>query len=180
MNQDHLEEIMKRNILSVLTICAAALIFVVPCAIAQGHPISTPTPPPALNSGEAASNTGMAVPAVEKSAPTVLRRNPGLAQELRPLLPSDITPQQAAVGFYDINHFVAAVHVSHDLSIPFTDLRCTELGGKYCSPETKAKSRSLESAILSLKPGMSKSAAKTATKTAEHESKAELKNVNTY
>jgi hypothetical protein len=169
---------MKRNILSVLTICSAALLFVVPAAHAQGA-VSHGGPGGGAPAGSTGDN-GMMMSGVEMSAPTVLQRNPGLAQELRPLLPSDITPKQAVVGFDDITHFVAAVHASHDLGIPFSDLRCTELGGKYCSPETKAKSRNLENAILSLKPGMSKGAAKAATKTAEHESKADLKRVNIY
>jgi hypothetical protein len=170
---------MKKNILSVLSVCSAALLFVVPSASAQGGAVSHPTGPGAVGGGAAASS-GMSVSGVEMSAPTVLQKNPQLAERLRPFLPADITPEQAAVGFDDINHFVAAVHVSHDLGIPFTDLRCTELGGKYCSPQTKAKSRNLENAILSLKPGMNKDAAKTAAKTADHESKADLKYVNTY
>lgn len=168
---------MKRNILSVLTICSAALLFVVPAARAQGGAIHVGGPgaggPPSI-----AGENGPSMSGVEMSAPTVLRNNPGLVQKLRPFLPADITPEQAVIGFDDITHFVAAVHASHDLGIPFTDLRCTELGGKYCSPETKAKSRNLESAILSLKTGMSKDTAKTAAKTAEHESKADLKYVN--
>ena len=170
---------MKKYILSALTVCSAALLFVVPSARAQGGAISHPTGPGAVGGG-AAGSSGMSVSGVEMSAPTVLHRNPQLAQRLRPFLPADTTPQQAAEGFDDIHHFVAAVHVSHDLGIPFTDLRCSELGGKYCSPQTKAKSRNLENAILSLKPGMSKDDAKTAAKTAEHESKADLKDVNTY
>jgi hypothetical protein len=170
---------MKKNILSVLSVCSAALLFVVPSASAQGGAISHGGPGGGAPAGSTGDN-GMNMSGVEMSAPTVLQKNPQLAQRLRPFLPADITPEQAAVGFDDINHFVAAVHVSHDLGIPFTDLRCTELGGKYCSPQTKAKSRNLESAILSLKPGMNKDAAKTAAKTADHESKADLKYVNTY
>ncbi len=168
---------MKRNILFVLAICSAALLFVVPSASAQGGAINHGGPGGGAPAGSTGDN-GMNMYGVEMSAPTVLKRNPGLVEKLRPLLPAEVTPEQAVIGFDDITHFVAAVHASHDLGIPFTDLRCTELGGKYCSPETKAKSRNLESAILSLKPGMSKDTAKTATKTAEHESKADLKSVN--
>lgn len=168
---------MKRNNLFILSICAAALLFVVPAARAQGGALHVGGPGGGAPAGSTGDN-GMNMSGVEMSAPTVLRRNPGLAEKLRPFLPTNITPEQAVIGFDDITHFVAAVHASHDLGIPFTDLRCTELGGKYCSPETKAKSRNLESAILSLKPGMNKDTAKTATKTAEHESKTDLKNIN--
>lgn len=170
---------MKNNILLVLSVFSAALLFVVPSASAQGGALSHGGPGGGAPAGST-GGPGMSVSGVEMSASTVLRNNPGLGQRLRPFLPADITPAQAAVGFDDINHFVVAVHVSHDLGIPFTDLRCTELGGKYCSPQTKAKSRNLENAILSLKPGMNKDAAKTAAKTAEHESKADLKYVNAY
>jgi hypothetical protein len=50
-------------------------------------------------------------------------RNPKLESRLRPLLPSNMTMQQAAKGFVNQHQFVSAVHVSRNLDIPFALLK---------------------------------------------------------
>jgi len=56
------------------------------------------------------------------------------------------------VGFATLGQFVSAVHVAHNLDIPFGRLKCTELGGSFCTPTTTAKGMSLGKAISTLKP----------------------------
>lgn len=172
---------MRKSFLCTFAISLAAVLVAIQPSHAQGKPPVASSSSGAGAALSAPSTDEANMPAViEKSPRTILRNNPQLGQRLQQLIPGEMTPQQAAVGYYDVGHFVAAVHASHDLGIPFADFKCTELGGKYCSPETKAKPMTLENVILSLKPGTNKKAAKTATKTAEHESKADLKGVNIY
>src|SRR5262249_17955855 len=45
------------------------------------------------------------------------------ASRVRALLPADMTLQQAASGFRNQGQFIAALHVSRNLGIPFADLK---------------------------------------------------------
>ncbi len=54
---------------------------------------------------------------------TALPHNPKLAARLQPLLPSGMTMEQAADGFRNQGQFIAALHVSQNLGIPFEDLK---------------------------------------------------------
>jgi hypothetical protein len=74
--------------------------------------------------------------------PSPVPRNPKLIAKLQLLLPSGLSVEQAAAGFKNQGQFIAAVHVSHNLGIPFADLKSKALsdGG------------SLGSAIHALKP----------------------------
>ena len=60
---------------------------------------------------------------------------------------------------------------ARDLDIPFAQLKCTELGGTFCSPQTTAKGMSLSRAIRGLKPAMSKDDVKNAKEKAKAEAK---------
>jgi hypothetical protein len=66
-----------------------------------------------------------------------------LSEHLQNLLPSGTTPQQACSGFKNLGQCVAAIHVSHNLGVSFTDLK-TKMTGS--SPESLGK------AIQDLKP----------------------------
>jgi hypothetical protein len=69
--------------------------------------------------------------------------------------------QQAAAGFKNLGQFVAAVHVSHNLGIPFDELK---------SRMTGSNSVSLGTAIKSLKPEANyKAEAKRAQKQAKND-----------
>ena len=58
------------------------------------------------------------------SSPTqLLNRNTKLAANLQKLLPSGMSAQQACTGFRNLGSCVAAVHVAHNLDIPFADLK---------------------------------------------------------
>lgn len=80
-----------------------------------------------------------------------------LASKLQSLLPPGTNLQTAASGFKNLGQFVAAVHVSHNLGIPFDQLKA-----KMQGPPTE----SLGKAIHQLKPDAD---AKAQTKTAESE-----------
>ena len=58
------------------------------------------------------------------SSPTqLLNQNTKLATNLQKLLPSGMSAQQACTGFRNLGSCVAAVHIAHNLKIPFADLK---------------------------------------------------------
>jgi hypothetical protein len=93
----------------------------------------------------------------QSSISTRLSSNTKLASKLQSLLPPGTDLQTAASGFKNLGQFVAAVHVSHNLGIPFDQLKA-----KMQGPPTE----SLGKAIHELKPDAN---AKAETKTAESE-----------
>jgi len=93
----------------------------------------------------------------QSSVSTRLSSNTKLASKLQGLLPPGTDLQTAASGFKNLGQFVAAVHVSHNLGIPFDQLKA-----KMQGPPTE----SLGKAIHELKPDVD---AKAQTKTAESE-----------
>ena len=62
------------------------------------------------------------------STPKTIVINPALAARLRPLLPARTNLATAAAGFRNQGQFVAALHVSRNLNIPFAQLK-TEMTG---------------------------------------------------
>ena len=54
---------------------------------------------------------------------TRVENNSQLMSRLQPLLPSDMTLASAAQGFKNEGQFIAAVHVSQNLKIPFAQLK---------------------------------------------------------
>ncbi len=69
-----------------------------------------------------------------------------------------ITAQQACSGFKNLGQCVAAVHVSHNLGIPFADLKAKMLGTSTTG-SSPSKPESLGAAIRQLKPGADATAA---------------------
>ena len=62
-----------------------------------------------------------------KSPTDLLSQNTKLSSNLQSLLPAGTNLQDAASGFKNLGLFVAAVHVSHNLGIPFDQLKTTML-----------------------------------------------------
>ena len=91
------------------------------------------------------------------SAAQKLAKNPQLSAKLQALLPPGTDLQAAAAGFKNLGQFVAAVHVSKDLGIPFDQLKTAMTGNPPLS---------LGKAIQKLDPSAN---AKAAVKTAEKE-----------
>jgi hypothetical protein len=92
----------------------------------------------------------------------LLDQNTKLSSNLQKLLPAGMTTQDACSGFRNLGQCVAAIHVSHNLGISFTDLKDKMTGS---NPESLGKS------IHELKPDAN---AKTETKKAEKQAKSDM------
>ena len=64
-------------------------------------------------------------------------QNAELSSRLQPLLPNGTSVANAAAGFEDQGEFISAVHVAHNLNIPFDQLK-TQMTGKNSVPLGKA------------------------------------------
>ncbi|MBZ5543125.1 MAG: hypothetical protein LAO07_05535 [Acidobacteriia bacterium] len=96
-----------------------------------------------------------------KSPTEILSQNTKLSSRLGKLLPEGTNVQEAAAGFKNLGQFVAAVHVSQNLGIPFDQLKTRMTG-----PD----SESLGKAIKSLRPDVKfKAEAKKARKQARED-----------
>lgn len=89
------------------------------------------------------SDTGKGTSSKQSAVSERLQDNTKLASKLQSLLPAGTNLQQAAQGFKNLGQFVAAVHVSHNLGIPFDQLKAKMIG---------PPSESLGKAIQALKP----------------------------
>jgi hypothetical protein len=104
----------------------------------MGHSMDHSTGNPHSN-----SDTGKGTGTKESSVSDRLQDNTKLSSKLQSLLPAGTDLQQAAQGFKNLGQFVAAVHVSHNLGIPFDQLKARMIG---------PPSESLGKAIQALKP----------------------------
>ncbi len=95
---------------------------------------------------------------------------PRLSTRLQPLLPEGVTAEAAAQGFKNTGQFIAALHVSKNLGIPFADLKAQMTG-------TKAKS--LGQAIETLKPDLSQEKRSEAAREATREARQDEKEART-
>ena len=96
-----------------------------------------------------------------KTPGELLTQNAQLNSKLQSLLPPGTDTQTAASGFKNLGQFVAAVHVSKDLGIPFDDLKAKMTGSNAFS---------LGKAIHELKPSVNATeAAKEANRQAKQE-----------
>lgn len=65
-----------------------------------------------------------------KQSPTdVLSKNSRLSSKLQSLLPAGTNLSQASSGFKNTGQFIAAVHVSNNLGVPFSDLKSKMVAG---------------------------------------------------
>jgi hypothetical protein len=65
----------------------------------------------------------------KKTAGELLKQNTKLSSNLQGLLPNGTNVQDAAKGFDHLGEFVSAVHVSHNLGIPFDQLKTELMNG---------------------------------------------------
>src|SRR5215510_14220379 len=108
------------------------------------------------NSGKMDTGSGPKTPS------ELLSHNTRLSGKLASLLPPGTNLQTASQGFKNLGQFVAAVHVSHNLGIPFDQLKAKMMG---------PPKESLGEAIHDLKPTAN---AKAETKKAESEAHEDL------
>ena len=114
---------------------------------------------------QAGGNNGNTQTTMTQKTPSqLLAENPTLSSKVQDLLPAGTNPQQAAEGFDDLGKFVAALHVSRNLNIPFDQLK-----GKVTSGD------SLDKAVQSLNPKLSRQEIKTEVKKGKHQAKEDIK-----
>ena len=99
----------------------------------------------------------------KKTADELLATHSKLSSKLQTLFPPNTNLQDAAKGFKNLGQFVAAAHVSHNLGIPFDQLKAMMTGSQHDS---------LGGAIRALKPDAdAKSEAKKAKREADDDMK---------
>jgi hypothetical protein len=125
------------------------------------------------------STMGSAKSAAASSPSTVLSKNTKLDTHLtdllqsKGLLPKGTDLKDACAGFKNLGQCVAAMHVSHNLNIPFACLSADMTGtapasGSTCPSGTGASKMSLGKSIQTLSPNTNaKTEAKSATKAAD-------------
>ena len=130
----------------------------------MGGPGLGATPPPVTGKPTASTgNTGKASGAASATAmhgmnaSARLASNTALSARIQPLLPAGSTVATASTGFRNQGQFIAALHVSRNLNIPFDQLK-VELTGK--------NSTSLGRAIHDLRPNLTRSTVKRDVRTA--------------
>ena len=125
--------------------------------------------PPAGHEGgishDARTRTGTRTDAKSTDVGQRISEHPRLASKLQSLLPAGTNPDAAANGFKNMGQFVAAVHVSHNLNIPFDQLKAKMI----------TDHKSLGGAIRELKPDMTKDAANDEAQKAVTQAKEETK-----
>lgn len=92
-------------------------------------------------------------------------QNSGLSTQLQPLLPAGTTLTGAAAGFRNEGQFVAALHVAHNLNIPFDQLKAKITGSDPVS---------LGKAVQELRPNLDDKAVKSNTKLADRQAERDL------
>lgn len=97
-----------------------------------------------------------------KTPDQLLSQNTQLSSRLQSLLPAGTSAQAAASGFKNLGQFVAAVHIAHNLGIPFSQLKADMVGSGM----------SLGKAIHTLRPDVN---AKKEVKLAKKQAKEDLK-----
>jgi hypothetical protein len=188
---------MKRIMVGMALVAAAAWVLALPVA-AQGHSAgagmgaghadgaagsmgsmgSAHGMGASANANGSASNAGGNASG-PRSAGDLLAQNKQLSTKLSSLLPTGTDLQTAASGFKNLGQFVAAVHVSHNLRIPFDQLKCSELATVDACPgmAVPSKGSSLGSAIQTLKPSLSSTESKSAAKQAQKEASGEINSI---
>lgn len=173
---------MKRIFLTITLVAAMAWILAIPAAAqgrSQSHPGGGSAAAGSMAGGHGMDASGSGKSGSEASGPRtpgqLLSQNTQLSSKLSGLLPAGTDLQTAASGFRNLGQFVAAVHVSHNLGIPFDQLKCTELAtADACGTMTvPSKGSHLGQAIETLKPTMSSADSKAAAKQAEKEASAD-------
>lgn len=99
-----------------------------------------------------------------KTVDQVLAQNTKLSEQLQNLLGPGVNLQQAASGFKNLGQFVAAVHVSKNLNIPFDQLKAEML-----------KTGSLGKAIKTLDPKLSSAQVREEVRKAQQQARQDIR-----
>jgi len=104
-----------------------------------------------------------------------------LSLQLQAVLPPRTSLKDACAGFKDLNDCVAALHVSHNLTIKFNCLKWDVTGAKpagdvkSCEVPSRDKGIELSKAIRELKPGAN---SRTEAKNAEKRAREDIKDAS--
>jgi hypothetical protein len=118
------------------------------------------------NAGNSSAGTTRNSNSNSNTASKQISDHPVLASKLQSMLPAGTNMDTAAAGFRNVGQFAAAVHVSHNLNIPFDQLKSKMVDGNM----------SLGDAIHTLKPDLPADTAKEEIKKAEAQAKDDSKN----
>jgi len=173
-----------------LTLAAVACCFSLSPAFAQ-HPHgggAGGSHGPAMSGGTDHGNANGSGKGAAASSPTeLLTDKPKFDSKLtsklqaKGLLPTGTDLKDACSGFKNLGQCIAAIHVSHNHDIPFACLKAHMTGtppatGTACPAGTGSSKMSLGKSIQALSP---KTDAKEATKTAQKQSDADIKEAET-
>jgi hypothetical protein len=152
----------------------------------HGNPHATTTTPTKSTSSTKHSSPAGTTPTTTSSTTTLnpiaqkIASKPKLSSKLQAMLPTGMTLNQASLGFKNQGQFIAALHVSQNLGIPFADLKTAMTGINPNLPpgttQTSTSTMSLGQAIQKLRPTAD---ADGATETAEHEASTDLSRTTT-
>jgi hypothetical protein len=120
---------------------------------------------PDFDSGSRSHSSATSHKAGGANFETRLAANPQLSSRLQQLLPAGTTLEAAAMGFKNQGQFIAALHVSKNLNIPFDQLKADMTGPGHDS---------LGQAIHLLRPDMDSKIVKNNIKLADHEAKTDI------
>lgn len=130
---------MSRICITTLSGLAAAAWLSMGPAYAQGRGAHVPPPQahPAAPTPSSAPTKPSTPAKATPPAPTAIAEridtHPQLVARLQPLVPAGMTLDQAAQGFKNEGQFIAALHVSHNLDIPFDKLKADMTGTDHDS-----------------------------------------------
>ena len=134
----------------------------------------------ATTSGTTASSTNGTATELNPIAQKISSK-PNLSSKLQAMLPKDMTLNQASLGFKNQGQFIAALHVSQNLKIPFADLKTAMTGIDPRLPpgttqQQPTTTMSLGQSIQKLRPSAD---ADGAAKTAENQATTDLNSTTT-
>jgi len=123
---------------------------------------------PTATTNKTTKKTPTTTPSTTTISPVAAKiaSHPQLASRVKALLPAGMTLDQAAAGFRNQGHFIAALHVSRNLNIPFSKLQLEMTGPDHLS---------LGQAIQKLRSGTTTTTATTEVHHAEIEANEDLK-----
>ncbi len=116
-----------------------------------------------MNRGPNDRNNGTSMGGM-KTPDQLLSQNTKLSSRLQTLLPAGENVQTAASGFKNLGQFVAAVHISHNLNIPFDQFKDKVTSGD-----------SLGKAVHTLSPNLNHKEIKSQVKKGKHQAKEDIK-----
>jgi hypothetical protein len=111
-----------------------------PQAAAQPMPLTKPTSTTGTTTGSSSSTksskAGTPTPASSTTLNPIAQKissHPQLASKVHTLLPASTTLNQASTGFKNQGQFLAALHVSKNVGIPFSKLKTDMTGDRHLS-----------------------------------------------